>query len=312
MKEIKIFKNFNLKKYNRYQINAQCKYFCQIKNLDQLKKALNFAKTKKIKIFILGEGTNILLSDKLLNYLFIKIKIDYIKKHKNNILEIGAGTSIKKILNYCIKNNLSNLEWAGGLPGTLGGAIKGNAGAFQGEIKDNLMEVISFNINNFKIIKRKKEQCLFDYRESIFKKNNNEVIIAAFLKFKKGKSEEIKKKILEKIKYRKLKTPYNFPCAGSIFKNIELNKIKKRYLKIFQDKIKFDPKPLIPAAAVIDKLNLKGKQKNGALISLKHPNFILNFNKKAKSKDIKYLINLIKRKAFLKFKIKMEEEIIIL
>lgn len=310
--KLKILKNFNLQKYNRYQINTRCKYFCQVKNIEELKEAINFAKRKKTKIFILGDGTNILLPDKPLNYFFIKIKIDYIKKHKNNILEIGAGTSIKKILNYCIKNNLSNLEWAGGLPGTLGGAIKGNAGAFQGEIKDNLIKVISLNINNFQIIERKNKECFFDYRKSIFKRKTNEVIISGFLKFKKGKKEQIKKAIREKIKYRKIKTPYNYPCAGSVFKNIEIKKVKKKYLNLFKDKIKYDPKPLIPAALIIDKLNLKGKQKNGAIISLKHPNFILNFNKKAKSRDIKYLINLIKKRACKKFKIKMEEEIIIL
>lgn len=269
-----IKKNFDLKNYNNYKIKTKAKYFWQVKNYQQLLKALNFAKKEKIKVFILGEGTNILLIDK--------------------------------------KNNLSCLEWAGGLPGSLGGAIKGNAGAFKREIKDNLIKVFSININQpYKIITRTKKQCFFDYRTSIFKKRKNEIILAAQFKFKLKNKKIIEKEVKEKIEYRKLKTPYFLPCAGSVFKNVPINQVPKKVLKIFENKIKFDPKPLLPAAVLIDKVNLKNKRKNDALISNKHPNFIVNL-KNTKSSDIKYLINLIKKMIYKKFKIKLKKEIVII
>ena len=154
----------------------------------------------------------------------------------------------------------------------------------------------------------KNRDCKFGYRDSIFKRNQNSIILSAVLQLKRGKRTEIKRKIQEYLDYRIKTQPLNFPSAGSIFKN-QKSKIKNQnLLKKFPELNEFNKKGEIPAGYLIEKCGLKGKRIGGAKISEKHANFILNF-KNAKAKDIFKLIKLIKQKVKKKFKIDLEEEI---
>ena len=270
------------------------------------------AKKLKTKIFILGGGTNILFNDKGFDGLVLIPKIKFIKKINKNIVRVGGGVEVKDFLNFLVKNELSGLEWAGGLPGTIGGAIRGNAGAFGGEIKDNLIQVKSIEINTLKEKIRNNKECLFDYRFSIFKdKNVNEIILWADFKFKKRKKEKILKSINEKINYRKERHPIEYPNIGSIFKNVPVENFKKEFIEYFKNKniIKTDPKPVVPSAFLIAECGLGGKKYGDACISLKHTNFIVNLGK-AKAKDVKKLMNLIQKSVKQKFNISLQKEII--
>jgi len=309
---MKFLKNISLKKFSNFRIGGKAKYFFKAKNISEIKKALILAKQLKAKIFVLGGGTNILFNDKGFNGLVLIPEIKFIKKINKNTVRVGAGVKVKDFLNFLVKNELSGFEWTGGLPGTIGGAIRGNAGAFGGEVKDNLVQVKSIEINTLKEKIRNNKECLFDYRSSVFKdKNVNEIILWGDFKFKKGKKEKILKSINEKINYRKERHPIEYPNIGSIFKNVPVENFKKEFIEYFKSKniIKIDPKPVIPVAFLIAECGLKGKKYGDACISLKHTNFIINLGK-AKAKDVKKLINLIQKTIKKRFQINIEKEII--
>jgi len=243
------------------------------------------AKKSNLPFFILGGGSNILVSDKGYNGLVIKIK-NQKSKIKNNRILAEAGLALNRLVELSLKNNLTGMEWAVGIPGTIGGAIYGNAGAFKKSMKDLIKEVEVFDTKDEKIKIFKNKDCKFGYRDSIFKKKKNLIILSASLQLKKGKKMKIKEKIKRYLNYRKETQPLNFPSAGSIFKN---------------------PKNFY-AGFLIEKCGLKGKRIGNAKISEKHANFIVNLGN-GKAKDVKKLIKLIKKKVKNKFKIELEEEI---
>lgn len=302
-----IRENIPLKNYSNYKIGGPARYFFEIKSKDEIVEILK--KIKNEKIFILGGGTNVLIDDKGFNGLVIHNKIEGLSKNENNI-EVGSGVLIKDLLKYCIDNSLSGLEWAGGLPGTIGGAVRGNAGAFKGEIKDNVLEVESINLSTFEIKDRANKDCNFSYRNSIFKEGEGreELITKVTLFLKEGSKEEIKKSIQEKIDYRNARHPMEYPNIGSTFKNIPLSSLSSDLQKEFSSIVKTDPFPVVPTTKLLALCNLKGKKIGGAMISEKHPNFIVNVDN-ATSEDVKALINIAKDSLKAKFGINPDEEI---
>lgn len=301
--------NISLKKHSNYKIGGLAKYFLVIKKIKDLEKYFDLI--KKEKLLILGGGTNILFSDDGFNGFVIKPKMIKIKLEGDRV-RAGAGVQMKDLVNFFTKKGFKGLDWAGGLPGTVGGAIYGNAGAFCGEMKDSVLEVVSldFSGENLKTIKRNNQECFFDYRSSIFKSNQNkEMIIEVILKAEPGNKSEIEKSVKEKIIYRKNKQPIEYPNAGSTFKNIKVELVPSDVLEKFGESIKQDPFPVVPVACLLADAELKGVSIGGAMISTKHPNFIINF-KNAKSEDVKELIKLAKQKVKDKFGINLEEEII--
>lgn len=307
-----------LSKYSNYKIGGLARYFFEARSVEEIIRAVEKAQRMKIRVFVLGGGTNILFSDKGFNGLILKPNIQFIKR-EGNLLRVGAGVLITQLLNNLITNNLTGLEWAAGLPGTLGGAIRGNAGSFGGEMKDIIKEVVSLDISKpgREIIKRNNQDCDFGYRSSVFKANKGrEIIIEATLIFKKGEKKLIQEIAEKNINYRKAHQPLEYPNIGSIFKNVPLTQIdadisvnQRTHQRLSAFPIKKDPFPVIPAAHLISEAGLKGISYGGAMISSKHPNFIVNVLG-ATAKDIKNLIQLAKKEVKKKFNIELEEEII--
>jgi UDP-N-acetylmuramate dehydrogenase len=258
-----------------------------------------------LPFFILGGGSNVLFSDNGFNGLVIKLQNTQYEIRNTKIVA-EAGVPLQKLVLESVKKGLSGLENLAGIPGTLGGAIWGNAGAFGREIGDLVEEVKILQIANGKlqIVNLKKEDCKFGYRESIFKKKNW-IILEATLKLKKGKKKEIEEKIKKILRLRKEKQPLEFPSAGSVFKNVPIKKVPKKIREKFKEKIKDG---FLPAGVLIDAVGLKGFQIGGAKISEKHANFIVNVGE-AKASDVKELIEKIKKGVKKKFKIQLEEEI---
>ena len=321
---MRIQKNIPLKNFSNYRIGGRAKYFLKVSSVEDLIEGLKqweeyrISPTLEVGLFILGGGTNILISDKGFDGLVIHPKIKSIKNQcgkesKSQRLIVGGGVLIEDLLNYCIENCLSGLEWAGGLPGTLGGAIRGNAGAFGGEVKDNITEVESLNTQTLEIKKRINKDCDFDYRTSIFKVGEGEkdIIISAVLKLKNGDKNLIKKNMEEKIKYRKNRHPLKYPNIGSIFKNIPIGKVPQKLLEQLKSSIKNDPFPILPTAKLLALAGLKGKWAGGAMVSRKHPNFIVNLGR-ATSQDVQKLIKEIKKIIKNKYGVELEEEITII
>lgn len=293
LSEIK--ENVSLKNYTSFKIGGRAKYFFVAQTEKDLISAINLAKEINLPFFILGGGSNLLVSDREYKGLVIKTKNEKIKIEPLSSSKKGgaklkifceAGTLFSKLLSESIKNEATGLEWAIGIPGTVAGATRGNAGAFGSSIADSIQMVRVYNVKNRKIKIFKNKDCQFNYRNTIFKKNKDLIIISLTLELKKGKKKDIENKIKEYLDYRKKHQPLNFPSAGSIFLN---------------------PKGF-SAGQLIEKCGLKGKKMGQAQISKIHANFIVNRGR-AKAKDVKKLIKLTKEKAKQKFGIILKEEI---
>jgi len=292
---MKFQRNVLLKNYTTFKIGGRAKYFFIAKTKNKLIKAVQEAKKLNLPFFILGAGSNVLFSDQDYRGLVIQFQ----NQKLSQLVSKG-------------------LEWAAGIPGTVAGAIRGNAGAFGQSMKDVVKQIEVFDVKEEKIKILKNKDCRFGYRDSIFKKNPNLIILSAEIKFKKSNPQKIKKYL----EYRKKTQPLNFPSAGSIFKNPpgfsagELGEEDKFSSSAFaaarligeEDK---SSSSAFAAARLIEECGLKGKKIGGAQISKIHSNFIINSNQ-ASSQDVLKLINLVKKKVKNKFGIKLEEEIQIL
>jgi len=309
-------KNVLMKRYASFKIGGKAKYFFVARRKENLINAILVARKYNLPFFILGEGTNLLVSDRGFKGLIIKVenkkykiprtRTSSVRGKQNNLLYAEAGVPMRVLVRETTERGLGGLEWAAGIPGTIGGAIRGNAGAFGAETGDNILWVETLDKKgNIKKISRKKSN--FSYRSSIFKKRNL-IIISALIKLKKKNKKTIKKTVKDCIKYRRERLPLNYPSAGSVFKNYDIKKISRRLKKFFSRIIKKDPFPIIPAAYLISEAGLKGFKIGRAQISKKHPNFIINLGG-AKAKDVIKLINLAKKRVRNKFGIILEEEI---
>ena len=302
-------KNISLRQYTSFKIGGAAKYFFEAKSSENLIKAVKEANQKKIPIFVLAGGTKLLVGDKGFNGLVVKIKNSKFKIQKNKIIS-EAGVGLARLVIASLKAGLTGLEWATEIPGTVGGAVHGNSGAFGSSISEIVKSVTALNLDNLKIKKYSRPQCRFGYRDSVFKHNQN-VILLVELQLKKGDPKKSLTIIREYLKRRRKRIPV-YQSAGSIFKNYELRSMNYKndhLVKMFPELKKEIKGGKIPVAWFIEKCGLKGRQIGGAKISEKHANFIVNFNK-AKAKDVSALINLVKKQVNKKFGINLEEEII--
>lgn len=314
-----ISRNVPLSSYSSFRIGGSARYFAKAESTEDLKEILkkwkeisaNFSESEK-KIIVIGGGTNLLIGDAGYSGLVILNSIEFIK-NENGVLSVGAGVTIEKLLFFCIENSLSGLEWAGGLPGTLGGAVRGNAGAFGGEIKDVVVRVESVDKKTFETTKRENNECKFGYRDSIFKSDKGEIIVGIELKLIHEEKEEIERLIDEKIEYRNKKHPRlsEFPNIGSTFKNIPAEKLSKKVLEEFKEKIKTDPFPVLPSVKLISGAGLTNKRVGGIMVSDIHPNYLVNIGN-GKSDEVLELISEIKKAVLAKYGVELEEEITII
>ena len=304
----RVKENIPLSKWSSYRIGGPARYFFEARTVDEIKEALRWAKEKRQPVFILGGGTNLLIDDRGFAGLVLKPNLETLETQSETVFA-GAGILISDLLDFTIKKGLSGLEWAGGLPGTVGGAIRGNAGAFGGEIKDVVHSVVSLDTKSFVEIVRNKLECQFGYRSSIFKeKGGDEMILGVTLTLWENDSNKIRQAIQEKIDYRLARHPMEYPNIGSIFKNVDVKKVPKKHLPELEAVIKVDPFPVVPTAYLISEAGLKGVSYGGAMVSPKHPNFIVNVFD-AKADEVRSLIELVRAKVRAKFSIDVEQEV---
>jgi len=298
-------KNILLAPYTTFKIGGPAKYFFIATSSGQIIEAIKLAKKLSIPYLVLGGGSNILVNDKGFNGLIVKVKNEKYKIQDKAVIS-EAGVLLSGLAKSLINKNLSGLEWAIGVPGTLGGAIRGNSGAFGHSISELVKNIIVLNSDNLEINNYNKKQCKFFYRESIFKYNKN-IIISAELNLKKGDSKKSLEIIKEYLKTRKKGNP-NYPSAGSVFKNLEVKELDLNIIKNYPRINEVIKGGKIPAAYFIEACGLKGKKIGDAEIYQKHANFIINLGN-ATAEQIVILISLIKQKVRNKFGIQLEEEI---
>lgn len=236
--------------------------------------------------YILGDGTNVIASDKGFKGAVIKIATSRLEVKKNKIL-CEAGVGLQKLVNTANKNGLGGLETLAGIPGTLGGAVFGNAGAYGKEISGSLVKVKIFDGSKIKWLSKK--DCAFSYRESVFK-TKPWVILAAEFNLKKSDPKKLIKKTKEIVKIREKKYKPSLRCAGSIFKNIVVEGGK------------------IPAGSLLESVGAKSMRIGGVYVADYHANLLIN-NSFGKAADAKKLINILKQKVYQKYGIRLEEEV---
>ena len=276
--------NESLKKHTTYGIGGPADLMIFPKSKQDLIKVIEIINENKIQLTILGSGSNVLVSDNGIRGAVISLK-NSLKKIEvdNNILYAECGTMLGKIVKHAVKNNLIGLENLNGVPGTLGGALIMNAGAWGGEISENLIHVEVINSKS-EIQKIQKKDLNFSYRQSSF--NKDDILLSAKFNLKKADKDIIKENFIEAQSGRKKSQPLNKRSAGSLFKNPKNNS----------------------AGKLLDEAGLKGLSIGDAKISEKHANFFIN-DGDASSRDMLMLIKKAHKEVKDKFNVNLSLEV---
>lgn len=261
-----------MKKHTNFKIGGNADVFVIAKNIEEIKCVIKFSKENNILLTILGNGSNVLVSDKGIRGIVLQVGTKEIKieKQKNALVEVDAGAMLGALAQILLKQSISGFEFAAGIPGSIGGAIRMNAGAYGGEMKDIVKNVTVLNEKG-EINILTNEECEFSYRHSRFT-NSKEIIIKATLELPFGNENEIKAKMDEYAQSRKEKQPLNLPSAGSTFKR-------------GADFI---------TAKLIDECGLKGYTSGDAQVSTLHAGFVVNLGN-ATAQDVLSVVSHVKQ-----------------
>lgn len=301
---MKLARDVSLQDNNTTKIDCVARYFIEAKNREDVINGVKHANSSDLEFLVLGGGSNIILP-KIYNGLviFIANKEYKIEEREGSIiLNAQAGSFLPDVSKDISTASGSGFEWAGGVPGTIGGAVRGNAGAFGDFMADYLKTIEVLDIKDLKIELFKKEECYFDYRESIFKKEKRYIVLNVEMEF--PKKEGVLEKYKEYLEYRKKNHPTE-PSSGSVFKN---PKVPEDFFEKHKDTVKFKELGFVPVRHLINECSLSGKVEGGAKISAKHPNFIINIGG-ATAADIRKLIMIIKDSINQKYGIVVEPEV---
>lgn len=316
-----VYKDFSLSEILYYKIGGKARFVLKIQNKDDLLQALNFVQKEKVKrVLPVGLGSNLLVSDDFFDgavLWFAKGEENgQIKLKSDNLIEAFSSVLLDDLIQFSFKSKLIGLEWAGGLPSTVGGAIRGNAGAFGREIKEVVEEVDMYDISIYHtgIRTLKKKDLRFSYRDSLIKKDKNLLIVSAGFKLQRATLEEVEKAkevYKDHIEYRKKNNPLEYPSCGSVFQNI--TKKDKVEIIVYKwpdiESLVWDKwHGKVAMGYVIKRLGFSGFQVGGAEVSEKHANYILNKNH-AKFSDVITIIEKIKEKFYQEFNFYPELEV---
>lgn len=270
--------NISLKKYNTFKIGGAAEYLVFPDNIEKLRGLIDYLQNNKQSFIVLGNGSNIVLSEKTLP---LVIKLDYLNnfKIKGQTVYAEAGLMLPVLSMTTVKKNLKGLEWAVGIPGTVGGSIYGNAGAYKCCIFDYLKTITYLDDNN-ELITINKDDIEYRYRFTDFKNHPDRIIVSAELNLAEGNYKESMDIIRDRTKRRHASQPLNYKSAGSVFRNPENDF----------------------AGRLIEECGLKGKSIGDAVVSPKHANFIVNVGN-ATSQNIYDLIQLVHDEVYKKFNV---------
>lgn len=280
-----IEKDVSLVKYTTYKSGGIAWLVVSPKNVEQLIKLMRFIKSKSIKYKILGNGSNLLFSGKKYEGILIRLnEFDSIEFLSENKIRVGAGYSLMKLALLVAKKGLTGLEFAAGIPGTVGGGVYMNAGAYKSDM-GYVVQSVKVLTPDFEIITLENREMNFHYRSSFLQRHSDYICLEVVIRLNKGNKNAIDEVMRERRKRRYESQPLEFPSAGSVFRNPE---------GMFAGKL-------------IEDLGLKGMKKGGAMVSEKHANFIVNY-KHASSDDIKYLIDYVHDAVLEKYNVDMKIE----
>jgi UDP-N-acetylmuramate dehydrogenase len=303
---LKIQENVPLAPFTTFHIGGEARFFAETNGTSELAEALEYAEKKALSVCVLGGGSNVIFSDKGFAGLVIRLRDSGMQISGEKII-CGAGVSLFDLVRVACDAGLSGIENLAGIPGSLGGAIRGNAGAFGMSIGDKVSSVKVFTQNTGMMKEYKKDECEFGYRTSVFKKNQGLIIISAEIKLERGDKDELKKIANEIIAKREAKHPQSAKCAGSFFINpiVKNEKLREEFMKDTGLVPKGDT---LPAGWMIDYVGLRGKKVGGAMVSGKHPNYLINTGN-ATAEDVMILASLIKTRVRNELGVRLQEEV---
>lgn len=278
-----------LKNHTTFKIGGNCIALIEPREVSDIVETIKICRENSIKFFVIGNGSNLLVPDEGYNGVIIKLKSEFSTiQVEGEYLIVNSGAKLSEVYTVAYENSLTGFEFASGIPGTIGGAIYMNAGAYGGEMKDIVESVQVLDLDNFELRELKNEELEFSYRKSIIQRKNY-IVTTIKLKLQKGNKEEINAVYEDLRERRNSKQPLNFGSAGSTFKRPEGHFASK----------------------LIEDAGLKGYHINDAWVSEKHSGFIVNKGN-ASYKEIMELIEYVQKVVFEKFGVKLETEVRIL
>lgn len=325
-----IQKSVPLAPYTSFKIGGPADFFCEIHSKKDLADCFKQIKLRKIPFFCLGNGSNLLVSDQGFRGMALKFHNNKIVWRKN-LSFAGSGVMLPKLINEARTLSWGGLEWACGIPATLGGAVRNNVGAFGSEMAKSVISIEVFDAKKLKFFTLLNKDCGFSYHKSVFHKNPHWIIWQIALNWKEKPPQSINNEIEFYLKQRTSKQPLQYPSAGSFFRNPSLKNLKKtKRAVVIENFIKkelkkagkdSDKKELekkirdnikksnsLPAGYFIESAGLKGKKIGGAEVSKKHANFIINTDN-AKAEEVVMLASIIKQKVRQRFGVLLREEV---
>ena len=278
-----------LKNHTTFKIGGNCIALIEPREVSDIVETIKICRKNSIKFFVIGNGSNLLVPDEGYNGVIIKLKSKFSKiEVEGDYLIVNSGAKLSEVYTVAYENSLTGFEFASGIPGTIGGAIYMNAGAYGGEMKDIVESVEVLDLDNFELRELKNKELEFSYRKSIIQRRNY-IVTTIKLKLQKGNKEKINAVYEDLRERRNSKQPLNFGSAGSTFKRPEGHFASK----------------------LIEDAGLKGYHINDAWVSEKHSGFIVNKGK-ASFKEVMELIEYVQKVVFEKFGVKLETEVRIL
>lgn len=278
-----------LKNHTTFKIGGNCIALIEPREVSDIVETIKICRENSIKFFVIGNGSNLLVPDEGYNGVIIKLKSEFSTiQVEGEYLIVNSGAKLSEVYTVAYENSLTGFEFASGIPGTIGGAIYMNAGAYGGEMKDIVESVEVLDLDNFELRELKNEELEFSYRKSIIQRKNY-IVTTIKLKLQKGNKEEINAVYEDLRERRNSKQPLNFGSAGSTFKRPEGHFASK----------------------LIEDAGLKGYHINDAWVSEKHSGFVVNKGN-ASYKEIMELIEYVQNVVFEKFGVKLETEVRIL
>lgn len=279
----------SLRKHTTYRIGGEADYYLIPSSIENLIDAVQFLKLEEIPYFILGKGSNVLIADRPYHGVVISMVHSFTKygfDEETGILTAQAGCSLINLSNQAMQNSLSGLEFASGIPGSVGGGLFMNAGAYNSSLSEILIDVLVFKDGEAVIMKP--EELHYTYRHSDFQKHRDWIILSARFQLTYKPKEEIKALMDSRRERRQSTQPYDKPCAGSVFRN---------------------PEGGMGAWQIVDSLGYRGQTRGHAKVSEKHSNFIVNEDGLARASDVAALIEEIQQKAKQEFGVDLVTEV---
>ncbi len=298
--------NVPLAPLSTFRIGGVARYYAEASGALELAEIFEYAEKNGLSLHVLGGGSNVLFSDKGFSGIVVRMNGGGIKVVGEKIIA-GAGVPLFDVVLAAKDASLQGIEKLAGIPGSFGGAVRGNAGAFGTEIGQYVVSVKVLDPHSGMVSEYSQSQCAFEYRSSFFKKNPKIVIVSAEIRLQPGEKEDIDRIIKETVATREAKHPQSALCAGSFFMNPVVT--DEHLLKEFEkDTGNPSRDGKLPAGWLIDHAGLRGKKIGGAQVSLMHPNYLLNTGE-ATAADIITLASLIKTRVRDEFHIRLQEEV---